>query len=147
MLSEAVRNGFLQFCDRETDPRSFETWVCAAQGLEGEIGHGPYVDLISADYRGRDIEGARDWCATLLEQHHPGSLARYRVRRIVRSMLDDDSAVIPGLRRPFATTATNSSPSNSLGSTASSTAYRRPIATICGMPLHWPSASLRPDRI
>ena len=99
MLSEANRKGFLKFCDRENDPRSFETWVCAAQGLEGEIGHGPHLDLMSADYRGRDIEGARDRCARLLEQHHPGSLVRYRVRRILRSMLDDDSAVIPGLRR------------------------------------------------
>jgi hypothetical protein len=99
MLSEAVRKSFLRFCDGETDPMSFETWVCATQGLEGEIGHGPYLDLISADYRGRDIEGVRDQCARLLEQHHPGSLARYRVRRILSSMLDEESAVIPGLRR------------------------------------------------
>jgi hypothetical protein len=99
MLREAIRKGFLQFCDSESDPRSFETWVCAAQELEGEIGHGPYLDLISADYGGRDVENVRVQCARLLEQHHPGSLARYRVRRILSSMLDDDSTVIPGLRR------------------------------------------------
>ena len=99
MLSETLRKNLLQFCDREMDPRSFEAWVCGAQDLEGEIGHGPYVDLISADYQGRDIAGARELCERLLEQHHPGNLARYRVRRILRSMLEDDSAVLVGLRR------------------------------------------------
>lgn len=99
MLSEAIRKNLLQFCDRESDPRSFETWVCSAQDLEAEIGHGPYVDLVSADYQGRDIAGVRELCESLLEQHHPGNLARYRVRRILRSMLEDDSTVIVGLRR------------------------------------------------
>jgi hypothetical protein len=37
-------------------------------------------------------------CAKLLEQHHPGALARYRVAAIVRSMLADDSALLTGLR-------------------------------------------------
>jgi hypothetical protein len=99
MLSEAVRKNLLQFCDRETDPRAFEAWVCGAQALEGEIGHGPYIDLVSADYQGRDIAGARERCERLLEEHHPGNLARYRVRRILRSMLEDEAAVIVGLRK------------------------------------------------
>jgi hypothetical protein len=99
MLSEEIRKNLLQFCDRETDPRSFETWVCGADDLEAAIGHGPYVDLVSADYQGRDITGARELCEQLLEQHHPGNLARYRVRRILRSMLEDDLAVLVGLRR------------------------------------------------
>jgi hypothetical protein len=99
MLSETSRKNLLQFCDRESSPRSFETWVCGAEDLEREIGHGPYVDLISADYKGRDVSGARELCERLLEQDHPGSLARYRVRRVLRSMLEDESAVIGGLRR------------------------------------------------
>jgi hypothetical protein len=99
MLSETIRRNLLRFCDREDDPRSFEAWVSGAQDLEGEICHGPYADLITADYEGRDVAGVRELCKALLEQHHPGNLARYRVRRILRSMLEDEAAVIAGLRR------------------------------------------------
>jgi hypothetical protein len=73
MLSEAVRKNLLQFCDRETDPRAFEAWVCGAQALEGEIGHGPYIDLVSADYQGRDIAGARERCESCWKSTIPGT--------------------------------------------------------------------------
>jgi hypothetical protein len=99
MLSETSRRNLLRFCARETDPRAFESWVCGAQDLEGEIGHGPYVDLVCADYKGRDVSGARELCEKLLDQHHPGSLARCRVRRVLRSMLEEESAIVAGLRR------------------------------------------------
>jgi hypothetical protein len=60
MLSDETRRQFLRFCNGDSDPEAFELWVCAAAELEGEIGHGPHLDLISADYRGRDAGGARD---------------------------------------------------------------------------------------
>ena len=98
MLSDETRRQFLRFCNGESDPRAFEGWVCAASDLEGEIGHGSHLDLISADYRSRDVGAARELCARILELNHPGSLARHRIRRILRSMVDDESAVVGGLR-------------------------------------------------
>ena len=56
-------------------------------------------DLISAGYRGREAAAVRERCAALLEQHHPGNLARYSIRSILQNMLDDPAAVIPGLRK------------------------------------------------
>jgi hypothetical protein len=99
MLSDETRRQFLRFCNQESDPRAFESWVCAASNLEGEIGPGSHLDLISADYRGRDVGAARELCERLLDLHHPGSLARYRLLQILRSMIDDDSAVVGGLRK------------------------------------------------
>jgi hypothetical protein len=99
MLSDETRRQFLRFCNLESDPQAFELWVCAASDLEGEIGHGSHLDLISADYRSRDAGGVRDLCARILELNHPGSLARHRVRLVLRSMIDDESAVVGGLRK------------------------------------------------
>jgi|KBSMisStaDraftv2_1062788.scaffolds.fasta_scaffold345805_3 hypothetical protein len=99
MLSESARRHFLQFCNGEIDAATFEAWVCADDELEGQIGHGPHLDLISADYRGREAVATRERCAALLEQHHPGNLNRYRIRTILQSMLDDPATVIPGLRK------------------------------------------------
>ena len=99
MLSNETRRQFLRFCNHESDPQAFESWVCAASDLEGEIGHGAHLDLISADYRGRDVGGARELCASILELNHPGNLGRYRIRQILLSMIDDESAVIRGLRK------------------------------------------------
>ena len=98
MLSDPARKQFLRFCAGESEAPAFEAWVCGAGDLEAEVGHGPYLDLISADYRGRDAYGARDLCEQLLEQHHPGVLRRYRVAAILRSMLADDAALVTGLR-------------------------------------------------
>jgi hypothetical protein len=98
MLSESTRRHFLQFCTRETDAAAFEDWVCADGELESQIGHQAHLDLIATDYRGREAAAARDRCAALLEQHYPGALGRYCVRAILRRMLDDRDAVIPGLR-------------------------------------------------
>jgi len=99
MLSDSTRKQFLRFCAGECEALAFEAWVCAAADLEAEVGHGPHLDLISADYRGRDAHGARDLCEQLLEQHHPGLLRRYRVAAILESMLPDDAALLTGLRR------------------------------------------------
>lgn len=99
MLSDSARKQFLRFCAGESDAAAFEAWVYAAADLEGEVGHGPYLDLISADYGGRDAHGARDLCERLLEQHHPGVVGRYRVAAILKSMLGDDTALLTGLRR------------------------------------------------
>jgi hypothetical protein len=98
MLIKSTRRQFLQFCNGEIDAEVFEAWACADETLENQIGHGPHLDLIAADYRGREAAAARDRCAALLEQHHPGNLARYRIRSILQRMLDDPDAVIPGLR-------------------------------------------------
>jgi hypothetical protein len=98
MLTESTRRHFLQFCTGEIGAGTFEAWVCADEGLENQIGHGPHLDLIAADYQGREAAAARDRCAALLEQHHPGTLARYRIRSILQKMLHDQGAVIPGLR-------------------------------------------------
>jgi hypothetical protein len=100
MLSATIREQLLRFCNEELDPQSFEAWVCTASGVESEVGHGTYVDLISADYCGRDAGGVREVCASLLEHHHPGALRRYRVARILESMVQgDDAALLAGLRR------------------------------------------------
>jgi hypothetical protein len=99
MLSDSARKQLLRFCAGESDAAAFEAWVCAAPDLETEVGHGPYLDLISADYQGRDAHGARDLCEQLLEQHHPGVLPRYRVAAILRSMRADDAALLTGLRK------------------------------------------------
>jgi hypothetical protein len=99
VLTDSVRKHLLRFCVGESDGAAFEAWVCAAPDVEAQIGHGAYLDLIVADYRGRDLGGARQLCATLLEQHHPGALARYRVGTILQSMLADDSALLTGLRK------------------------------------------------
>ena len=64
-----------------------------------QLGHGAHLDLISADYRGREAGAARERCAALLEQHHPGNLSRYGIRSILRTMVGDRAAVIPGLRK------------------------------------------------
>ncbi|HEY7373928.1 MAG TPA: hypothetical protein VIF57_17340 [Polyangia bacterium] len=98
MLTESTRRKFLQFCNGEIDAERFEAWVCADEELESQLGHGAHLDLIAADYRGRDAAATRDRCAALLEQHHPGNLVRYRIRSILQRMLDDQGAVIPGLR-------------------------------------------------
>lgn len=98
MLTEPTRRRFLQFCNGEIDAATFEAWVCADDELESQIGHGAHLDLMTADYRGREVAAARERCAALLEQHHPGNLARYRVRSILRRMVDDRAAIIPGLR-------------------------------------------------
>jgi hypothetical protein len=99
MLSDETQRQFLRFCNRESDPQAFERWVCAATDLDSEIGHGAHLDLISADYRGRDVGGVRDLCARILELNHPGGLGRHRARQILRSMIDDESAVVGGLRK------------------------------------------------
>jgi hypothetical protein len=98
VLTESTRRQLLQFCNCETEAKTFEAWVCADEELERQIGRGPHLDLIAADYRGREAVAARDLCAALLEQHHPGNLARYRIRSILQKMLHDQAAVIPGLR-------------------------------------------------
>jgi hypothetical protein len=54
MLSEATRRQLLKFCSGELDASTFEAWVCADEELENQIGHGPHLDLIAADYRGRE---------------------------------------------------------------------------------------------
>lgn len=99
MLSDSSARRFLRFVAGEDDPATFEAWVCAAPDLETQIGHGPHLDLIAADYRGRDVDGARALCARLLEERHPRLLARYRVASILQSMLADDGALLTGLRR------------------------------------------------
>jgi hypothetical protein len=99
MLTESTRRQFLQFCNGEVDTEAFEAWVCADDELEGQIGHGAHLDLVTTDYRGREAVAARDRCAALLELHHPGNLARYRVRSILQRMLADPEAVVPGLRK------------------------------------------------
>ena len=99
MLTDSVRKQLLRFCVGEAEAAAFEAWVCAAPDVEAQIGHGAYVDLISADYRGRDVGGVRELCTNLLELHHPGAVARYRVGTILLSMLGDDSALIAGLRK------------------------------------------------
>jgi len=98
MLTQSARRQFLRFCNSEIDAEMFEAWVCADDELESQIGHGAHLDLITADYRGREAAAARERCAALLEQHHPGNLARYRIRSILQGMLGDRAAVIPGLR-------------------------------------------------
>jgi len=110
MLSGSARKQFLRFCAGECEAPAFEAWVCAAADLEAEVGHGPYLDLISADYRGRDTQGARDLCEQLLEQHHPGVLRRYRVAAILRSMLADDAALLTGLLALFEDVALHKAP-------------------------------------
>jgi hypothetical protein len=99
MLTEPTRRQFLQFCNGEIDADTFEAWACSDDELESQIGHGAHLDLISADYRGREAAAVRERCAALLEQHHPGDLARYSIRSILKSMLHDRTAVIPGLRK------------------------------------------------
>ena len=99
MLSESIRRHFLQFCAVELEPLAFEAWICAADGVESQIGHTAYLDLVSADYQGRDVAGMLDLCKALLEQHHPGSLNRYRSIKILESMLKDDAALLAGLRQ------------------------------------------------
>jgi hypothetical protein len=54
MLNESIRKQLLRFCNGETPPQAFEEWACAESDLEDQIGHGAYLDLISADYRGRE---------------------------------------------------------------------------------------------
>ena len=98
MLNQSTRRHFLQFCNGEIDEAAFEAWVCADDELERQVGHDTHLDLVSADYRGRDAVAVRERCAALLEQHHPGCLSRYRIRSILRRMIDDRAAVIPGLR-------------------------------------------------
>jgi len=98
MLSEETRRSLLSFCTGETDALAFEAWVNTHDEVEGQIGHGMYLELISADYRGRDVAAVRDLCARLLDQHHPGNLRRYRIRSIVRGMIEDPLAVVPGLQ-------------------------------------------------
>lgn len=80
------------------DAEPFETSVCADEELENQIGHGAHLDLIAADYGGREAGADRDRCAALLEQHHPGNLVRYRIRSILQRMLHEEAAVISGLR-------------------------------------------------
>lgn len=99
MLTQRTRRQFLQFCDGQIDAEAFEAWVCADEDLESQIGHGAQLDLITADYRGREAVAARERCAALLEQHHPGNLRRYRIGVILRNMVEDRTAVIPGLRK------------------------------------------------
>src|SRR5947207_7779951 len=98
MLSTPVRKQFLRFCNAELDPQAFDAWVCEVAGLEEEVGHGTYVDLISADYLGRDAGRMREVCGRLLEHHYPGSLERYRVVRALESMAHDDLALVQGVR-------------------------------------------------
>src|SRR6185295_9681526 len=92
MLTQSARRQFLRFCNSEIDAEMFEAWVCADDELESQIGHGAHLDLITADYRGREAAAARERCAALLEQHHPGNLARYRIRSILQGMLGDRAA-------------------------------------------------------
>lgn len=99
MLTERTRRQFLQFCNGEIDAETFEDWACSDEELEGQIGHVAHLDLITTDYRGREAAAARERCAALLEQHHPGNLARYTIRSILKSMVDDRAAVIPGLQK------------------------------------------------
>jgi hypothetical protein len=101
-LSDSSTSRFLRFCAGDDGPRTFEDWVYAAPDLEAEIGPGPHLDLIAADYRGRDVSSARDLCGRLLEERHPGLLARYRVATILESTLADDGALLSGLRRLIA---------------------------------------------
>jgi hypothetical protein len=99
MLNQSTRRHFLQFCNGEIDAGTFEAWVCTDGELEEQIGHGAHLDLITTDYRGRDAVAARDRCAALLEEHHPGTLRRHVVRSILVAMVENPAAVIPGLRR------------------------------------------------
>jgi hypothetical protein len=98
MLPETSRKQFLRFCSAEITPAEFESWICGAADIDGAIGHTAYIDLVSADYRGRDVTGVRELCERLLEEHHPGALNRYRVSRTLQSMLKDDVALLEGLR-------------------------------------------------
>ena len=99
MLSKPIRTQLARFCVGEVDPQTFESWVCEDVGIEGELGHGVYLDLVAADYLGRDVGGARERCERVLDDHHPGMLKRYRVTRILESMIRDGSALLPGLRQ------------------------------------------------
>ena len=99
MLSKPIRTQLARFCVGEVDPQTFENWVCEDVGIEGELGHGVYLDLVAADYRGRDVGGARERCERVLDDHHPGMLKRYRVTRILESMIRGGSALLPGLRQ------------------------------------------------
>jgi hypothetical protein len=87
MLPAKIRTHLLQYCAGETSPAEFESWVFAADDLEQWIGHTAYVDLTSADYRGREAAGMREVCEGLVEEHHPGALTRYLVTKTLDSML------------------------------------------------------------
>lgn len=98
MLPPPIRTPFLQFCNGELAPPEFEAWICAAGEVEPLIGRTEYLDLISADYTGRDLAAKRDLCRRILEQHHPGAFDRYRVTRLLAAMLADDESLLDGLR-------------------------------------------------
>src|SRR5450631_3535788 len=99
MLSKPIRTQLARFCVGEVDPQTFESWVCEDAGIEGELGHGVYLDLVASDYQGRDVGGARELCERVLDDHCPGMLKRYRVTRILESMIRGGSALLPGLRQ------------------------------------------------
>jgi hypothetical protein len=99
MLTKTIRRQFLQFCNAELAPAEFEAWICAAADVEATIGRTAYLDLISADYGGRDAGAMRELCERLLQEHHPGELKRYRVTRTLESMLREDEALLDGLRK------------------------------------------------
>jgi hypothetical protein len=99
MLSASNRKQLLRFCSGELKPEAFGEWVCETPGLEEEVGRGPYLDLVSADYRGREAGGIRESCTHLLHQHHPGALPRYRVTKVLEAMVRDETALLPGLRQ------------------------------------------------
>jgi hypothetical protein len=99
MLSPPLRRQFLKFCCAELPSPAFEAWVCETPELEDEVGHGTYLDLLSADYLGRDVGGVREVCGRLLDAHHPGTLRIYRVTRLLESMVRDESALMAGFRR------------------------------------------------
>jgi hypothetical protein len=99
MLSKPIRTQLARFCAGEVDPQTFESWVCEDVGIEGELGHGVYLDLAAADYRGRDVGGVRELCERILDEHHPGMLKRYRVMRVLESMIRGGPALLPGLRQ------------------------------------------------
>ena len=99
MLSKSIRTHLARFCVGELDPQTFESWVCEDVGIEDELGHGVYLDLAAADYRGRDVGGVRELCERVLDEHHPGMLKRYRVTRILESMIPGGPALLPALRQ------------------------------------------------
>ncbi len=148
MLTESTRRQFLQFCNGEIDAETFEAWACSDEELEGEIGHGAHLDLISAGYRGREAAAVRERCAALLEQHHPGNLARYSIRSILQNMLDDPAAVIPGCESSFVfdTTGPATFRSSLLASIASWTVYRPPSTIISGSQHSSPRSSVGKNR-
>lgn len=98
MLSQPIRKRLLQFCAAELDAASLQAWLCAADDAEAQLGPSAYLELISADHHGQAAEGLRELCKSLLEHHRPGSLNRYRVARTLQAMLQNDEALLPGLR-------------------------------------------------